>query len=73
MEHLVAQCYIRDPKFCLHLNLVFLVVILSKQNTFTSSIMSLSQYVGSLYKSLAPEAEWKNEAMKQGEELTFII
>ena len=37
LEHVIGSCYLRDSKFSLHLNLVFVVVILTKENQSCSS------------------------------------
>jgi len=52
-EHVVGACYLRNPKFSLHLNLVFIVVILTKESQSCSSqIKSVSKYLGQLLKKI---------------------
>jgi len=51
IEHLVCTCYTCDPKFSLHLNLVFIAVVMTKLN---SSILSMNKYLGHLVKSRIP-------------------
>jgi len=52
LEHVVGQCYIRDPHFSLHLNLTFMVMILTRRSASPSGIQSVSKYLGTICKAI---------------------
>ena len=56
LNHLIGECYRRDEKFTLHLNLAFIIMILNKSQAGPSSIQSVSKYLGNLCKTIDEEA-----------------
>ena len=53
LEHVISACYLRDSEFSLHLNLVFLMMILQKHVVQISGLQSVCRYLGNLSKTIS--------------------
>ena len=57
LEHVISSCYLKDKKFSLHLNIVFIMMNLQSPLSQESGLQRVCQYLSQLYKTLSTPKE----------------
>ena len=54
LEHVVGQCYLRDPNISLYLNLTFMLMVLTRRSngSTNSGLNQICKYFGTLCRKL---------------------